>query len=877
LDSLSRVIDSVSYSSTWGGTGGKSLERINADANSNDSTNWSSSISNSTPDEKNSIAKRDFDIAVVSAFTNPIIPQLNDDVHLYSLVKNIGKQNAEFSVQLFADNNHDQIPDELLETSNNLNIVPNDSLIINFKETIQNIQSEKDFIIISMLANDENSKNDTMVLSVRPAFVKNSVQINEIMYRPANGEPEWIEIYNSSNSIINLKNWTIGDILTKPDTVIITNDNLFIPPKSLFVIAKDSLIFSYHSAIPSGFVVSIFPNLNNDVDGVVLRNQYGLTIDSLEYNTNWESKVGFSIERISRDSASTDSSNWAISEDVEQSTPGRINSVAAKKYDLQVLEVSGNPRFPKTGDDLKVTTKIVNLGLLAASNFSIKLFYGLQNASTLLDEFTVQSLLSGDTITISSENTFQLTGVMHIAVEVIYKNDENNSNNYLSAAVNPGFERNSLLISEVMIEPLNGSPEWIELKNISGKNIDLKGWSIGNLLPSLSVHTIIDSSTVLNPNQFLVLASDSTLSGIDSNALFIDAKIGSLNNSTDGIVIYDFRNAVIDSLFYDNSFDIEKGFSLERISLSDSTNNPFNWLSSIEQGGGTPGFANSVSVLVPQKNKSVVINEIMYNPFADNSEFIELYNPTDKYIQLGGFGIFDKSGKFFKVTDKQTELAPKKYFVIAADSLILQNYSFNNLNDEVYITNSSKFNLTNSEEEIILVDAFGDVVDSVFYKDKWNNQNIASTKNKSLERLNPNLDSNDPSNWSTSVNPDGATPAEQNSVFVNSLSSSTKINISPNPFSPDNDGFEDFSIIHYNLTQTVAQIRIKVFDSRGRKVRTIVSNRASGSSGSVIFDGLDDNGRPLRIGIYILFIEALNSSSGVVETLKEPVVIARKL
>ena len=49
------------------------------------------------------------------------------------------------------------------------------------------------------------------------------------------------------------------------------------------------------------------------------------------------------------------------------------------------------------------------------------------------------------------------------------------------------------------------------------------------------------------------------------------------------------------------------------------------------------------------------------------------------------------------------------------------------------------------------------------------------------------------------------------------------------------------------------------------------------ASGSIIFDGLDDDGNPLRIGIYILFIEALNSSSGVIDQMKEVVVVARKL
>ncbi|PJC61159.1 MAG: hypothetical protein CO025_00505, partial [Ignavibacteria bacterium CG_4_9_14_0_2_um_filter_37_13] len=103
------------------------------------------------------------------------------------------------------------------------------------------------------------------------------------------------------------------------------------------------------------------------------------------------------------------------------------------------------------------------------------------------------------------------------------------------------------------------------------------------------------------------------------------------------------------------------------------------------------------------------------------------------------------------------------------------------------------------------------------------------------------------------------------------------ISVSPNPFSPDNDGFEDFTIINYNLSQTISQTRIKIFDSKGRLVRTLLNNQASGQSGSVVFNGLDDNGNPLRIGIYIVYLEAMNDASAVVDKLKTVVVVARKL
>ena len=178
---------------------------------------------------------------------------------------------------------------------------------------------------------------------------------------------------------------------------------------------------------------------------------------------------------------------------------------------------------------------------------------------------------------------------------------------------------------------------------------------------------------------------------------------------------------------------------------------------------------------------------------------------------------------------------------------------------------------------ILLKDARGFVIDSVYYNSNWNNKNIAVTKGKSLEKINPGLDGNDPLNWSTSVNSLGGTPGNQNSIFAENLNQSANLSANPNPFSPDNDGFEDFALINYNLSQATAQVRIKIFDSKGRLVRTLLNNQASSSNGSVTFDGLDDAGYPLRMGIYIIFLESINDNSGVVETIKSTIVIARKL
>jgi hypothetical protein len=79
------------------------------------------------------------------------------------------------------------------------------------------------------------------------------------------------------------------------------------------------------------------------------------------------------------------------------------------------------------------------------------------------------------------------------------------------------------------------------------------------------------------------------------------------------------------------------------------------------------------------------------------------------------------------------------------------------------------------------------------------------------------------------------------------------------------------------LPFNIAQLRIKIFDDHGRLVRNLVNNKAVGNKGSILFNGLDEDGSPLRIGMYIVFMEAVDLNSGKIVAFKDIIVVARKL
>ncbi len=112
-------------------------------------------------------------------------------------------------------------------------------------------------------------------------------------------------------------------------------------------------------------------------------------------------------------------------------------------------------------------------------------------------------------------------------------------------------------------------------------------------------------------------------------------------------------------------------------------------------------------------------------------------------------------------------------------------------------------------------------------------------------------------------------------MTTNAVSSSA-ISISPNPFSPDGDGYEDFCIIRYNLSMMTSTINIRIYDIKGRLIRTLSNGELVGTQGDIIWNGLDDNKRRARIGVYVVYLEATDRSTGRVERAKVVAVVAAK-
>jgi hypothetical protein len=300
-------------------------------------------------------------------------------------------------------------------------------------------------------------------------------------------------------------------------------------------------------------------------------------------------------------------------------------------------------------------------------------------------------------------------------------------------------------------------------------------------------------------------------------------------------------------------------------------------------GDGRPGNNLArATVIVGQVPGAVVINEIMYQPLSGESEYIELA-AVDIPLEIDTWalqlGLRDDGNPQKSIALKGAGGARLKYIVVASDSSILAR--FGRLSDPSgearVLVSGSALGLSNSGETIRLVDPSGGTVDSVSYRPDWHAPAFTDVSGRSLEKIHPRLNGAARKSWSTSVAPEGGTPGMQNSIVAPVGRYGLALHAAPNPFSPDGDGQEDHTVVSYRLAADAGYTTIRIFDVSGRLIRTLMERERGGYEGETVWDGRDDLSRRVRMGMYILHLEAFDGSGVMVATARAVVALAGRL
>ena len=547
--------------------------------------------------------------------------------------------------------------------------------------------------------------------------------------------------------------------------------------------------------------------------------------------------------------------------------------------------------------------------------------------------------------------------------------------------------RLDVIIDEIFADPtpVIGLPnaEFIEIKNTSGKNVNLQGWR----LHSLTTKSAAFPSYILPADSFLIISStaNSTLFTSFGRTLGISS-FPALDNFGTTLFLTSKEGATIHAVSYKNTWfqngvKSDGGWSLEMVDTHNPCSAESNWRASTNPKGGTPGTKNSVDANNPdkiapalvrafatdsmniiltfsetvdsakaaiaanfsigdavgtpvnavtiapafthvrltlaaplQRNKvytittsniadcsgnivlaintarvglasvidtsDIIINEILFNPKPASVDYVEIYNRSNKVINLKDIYIANRSltthalGNIRQLTTDNILVFPGDFFVVSENAAVVnQNYVAKNPNNFIDVTMPS---LPDDEGVFVLLNAQGKIADELHYSSKWHFALIDNEEGIALERIDYNKPSQSKDNWTSAASTVGfGTPSYQNSQFKTDVTLHGEVSITPKTFSPDNDGFEDYTMVNIKMSDPGYVANINIFDALGRPVKTLAKNATLASTASFRWDGLDDKFHKVPVGVYIVYTEVFDLS-GKKKSFKNTVVVAAR-
>ena len=276
----------------------------------------------------------------------------------------------------------------------------------------------------------------------------------------------------------------------------------------------------------------------------------------------------------------------------------------------------------------------------------------------------------------------------------------------------------------------------------------------------------------------------------------------------------------------------------------------------------------------------VVINEILFDPISPAADYVEIFNKSDKILNISDLqlGVIKTSfpnppdTTIKKICTEKRQLLPGHYALLTTKpSVIAEQYEC--MADNFIMMASFPSYPNNGATALLFSGA--EVIDFMSYTEKSHYPLLTETKGVSLERVSPSISSDDPENWHSSMSPLHGTPGYKNSVFIENEGVTADVEILPPVFSPDGDGYDDVTTINLKDIGNGYTVKINVYDSRGRPVKTLVNCKNIADQSCFVWNGLDDSGNIVPIGIYIVFVEVFDIQ-GDIKRFKKAVVVAEK-
>lgn len=231
---------------------------------------------------------------------------------------------------------------------------------------------------------------------------------------------------------------------------------------------------------------------------------------------------------------------------------------------------------------------------------------------------------------------------------------------------------------------------------------------------------------------------------------------------------------------------------------------------------------------------NIVVTEVMVNPSAVSDsygEWFEIYNNDTMSINLSGWQIADSDNDLHTISPPQDQL-----FISAGEYMVYGRNDDSSINGGYSVDYEySSFQLSNSDDEIKIIDGDGLIVDEIEY-----NSSFPYSSGASMYLKNMDFNNNADTSWAMSEMEYGlgdlGTPGR---AWDDSLSTSSDIGFGlpqtfvlfpsyPNPFNPT-------TTIRFSVRKTGLH-SLYIYDITGRLVETLINNEISTGSHEITWN-----------------------------------------
>lgn len=278
----------------------------------------------------------------------------------------------------------------------------------------------------------------------------------------------------------------------------------------------------------------------------------------------------------------------------------------------------------------------------------------------------------------------------------------------------------------------------------------------------------------------------------------------------------------------------------------------------------------------------LVVNELLFNPVPQGVDYVEFFNRSAKILDAANLYFTNRSsttgnpGTLYALSPVNRLIFPGDYYVLAENPQVIAQ-QFRVQQPAFLFTAATMPSYPDDKGNVVILNQNGLIIDELPYDQKWHFALVNNREGIALERIDPERPTPLADNWTSAANSAGnGTPTYQNSQYrkeVGNLQGTVRLN--PAMFSPDNDGFEDFTLIEFEFPQPGNVATITIFDGLGRPVRVLQRNITLGARGSYRWDGLDDKQQRVPAGNYVVFFEVFDLN-GRKQQIKKGVTVARK-